>query len=129
MFNESGGEQKIEVHQYTKYSSIIELKDSTTINDIDNYPFTLNLESINTTYTLKDATVSIPNIVYVGSMANINSLDAYIHANSKLSPTVNIDWDSFSSPEFTAVMDNSTGRTDVNLKLVSGLISGTVLDT
>lgn len=129
LFNESGGEQKIEVHQYTKYSSIIELKDSTTINDIDNYPFTLNLESINTTYTLKDATVSIPNIVYVGSMANINSLDAYIHANSKLSPTVNIDWDSFSSPEFTAVMDNSTGRTDVNLKLVSGLISGTVLDT
>ena len=73
--------------------------------------------------------MSIPNIVYVGSMANINSLDAYIHANSKLSPTVNIDWDSFSSPEFTAVMDNSTGRTDVNLKLVSGLISGTVLDT
>lgn len=129
LFNEAGGEQKIEVHQYTKYSSIIELKDSTTLDNIRNYPFTLNLESLNTTYTLKDATVSIPNMVYVGSMANINALDTYIHANSKLSKSASIDWESFSSPEFTITMDKLTGRTDVNLKLVSGLISGTVLDT
>ena len=133
LFNEEGVTQNpiIDVRQYTKHSSVIEVTDNTSIESIDNYPFALDMGNLNTSYTLNQdkTSISIPQVSYTGSTSSINALDKALGANTVITPVASIDWDSYDTPEFTISVDSITGRTVVNAKLLAGLISRTERDS
>lgn len=133
LFNETESTEGpiIDVRQYTKHSSTIEVVDNTSIESGDNYPFTLDMGNLSTNYSLRDdkTTISIPQISYTGSTSNINTLDKALGANTIITPTNSINWDSYDAPEFTISIDSVTGRTIVNAKLLAGLISRTERDS